>query len=166
MAWQFTLRDEIVVHAPAERCFQLSTCVDIVALELKMRPVQGRTSGCVQDADTILWRGWQLGLPQYHKSLIEAHDAPRFFRDRMIAGRFAAFEHDHAFVPQPDGSMLLRDEVRFSMPWGWAGRLIGRWIMLPHIRGLMQRRFARLKRLAEGNAWRRFLPADEAPFSG
>lgn len=158
MAKRFSLQDEIVISAPIELCFQLSTCLEIVALELKMRPVRGRTSGCVAGGDTVRWRGWQLGLPQFHESLIEACNPPFFFRDRMMAGRFAAFEHDHAFIQRTDGSVLLQDEVRFAMPLGWPGQMVGRAVMVPHIRGLLRRRLARLKRLAESEGWRMYLP--------
>jgi len=43
------------------------------------------------------------------------------------------------------------------MPCGWAGELVGRVVMVPHIRGLLMRRFALLKRLAEGDGWREYL---------
>jgi ligand-binding SRPBCC domain-containing protein len=160
MAQTFTLRDEIVIHGPIERCFLLSTSVEIVEQDLAMHPVRGRTSGLVIGRDTIRWEGWQLGLPQFHKSVIEAFQPPKFFRDRMIAGRFATFEHDHAFIDNRDGTVLLQDEVRFTMRWGWLGDIIGRCLMQPHIRGLMQRRFARLKRIAESDEWERYLPHD------
>lgn len=158
MARIFTVQVEAEVHAPIERCFLLSTRVELVEQELKMRPVRGRTAGFVVGGDTIRWKGWQLGLPQVHESLIERFQPPVFFRDRMIAGRFAAFEHDHHFLDRGKGTVLLHDEVRFSMPFGWPGALIGRRIMAPHIRGLMQRRFARIKRLAEGDGWRTYVP--------
>jgi ligand-binding SRPBCC domain-containing protein len=158
MVRQFTLRDEIVINAPIERCFLLSTSLEIVALELKMRPTRGRTSGLVTAGDTVRWQGWQLGLPQMHESLIEPFEPPIFFRDRMISGRFARFEHDHHFTDRGDGSVLLSDEVRFGMPFGWPGYLAGRYILEPHIRGLLHRRFALLKRLAEGEEWREYLP--------
>jgi len=158
MAREFALRDEIVVLAPIERCFLLSTSVEIVQRELGMRPVRGRTSGFVAGDDTVRWEGWRLGLPQFHESLIERFEPPVFFRDRMIAGRFAAFEHDHEFSYQGDGSVLLQDEVRFTMPWGWAGDFIGQRVMSQDIRGLMKRRFARLKQIAESEEWRKYLP--------
>ncbi len=79
------MRDEIVVHAPIERCFLLSTSVEIVAQELRM-PISGRMSGFVTGGDTVRWEGWRLGLPQFHESLIEQFELPVFFRDRMIAG--------------------------------------------------------------------------------
>ena len=158
VAHQFVLRDEIAVKAPAERCFQLSTSVALVERELGMHPVRGRTSGFVTAGDTVRWEGWQLGLPQYHESRIDPYEAPRFFRDSMIAGRFREFAHDHHFDDHGDGTVLLRDELRFSMPLGWAGALAGRFVMVPHIRGLMRRRFAMLKRIAESEEWRHYLP--------
>jgi hypothetical protein len=53
---------------------------------------------------------------------------------------------------------LLEDELRFSMPFGPAGELVGAAIMVPHIEDLLRRRFALLKRLAEGDGWRAYLP--------
>ena len=95
MSHIFTVRDEISVQASVERCFLLSTSVALVQRELGMRPVRGRTSGLVVGGDTVRWEGWKFGLPQVHESLIERFEPPVFFRDRMIAGRFASFEHDH-----------------------------------------------------------------------
>src|SRR5271170_7558145 len=158
MAREFVVRDEIVVHAPIERCFLLSTSIEIVEQKLRMRPIRGRTSGLVTGGDTVRWEGWRLGLPQFHESLIERFEPPEFFRDRMIAGRFGTFEHGHTFSDRGDGSVLLRDEVRFTMPWGRAGDLIGQSVLLRDVRGLMKRRFARLKQIAESEEWRRYLP--------
>lgn len=153
----FVVRDESVVRAPIDRCFALSTHLAVVEMTLAMRPVGGRTEGAVIDGDTVRWRGWKWGLPQVHESLIEAYDPPVFFRDRMIAGRFASFEHDHRFNPHDNGSVLLRDEVRFSMKWGAAGMLIGRTVLMPHIRKLLRQRFELIKRMAEGDGWRPYV---------
>jgi ligand-binding SRPBCC domain-containing protein len=158
MAIEFVLRDEIVVHAPVERCFKLSTSLAIVELELKMRPVSGRTEGLVAGGDRVLWRGWKFGLPQHHESLIDGFDPPRYFRDRMLAGRFAAFAHDHFFDDRGEGRVRMRDEVRFTMPAGVAGALAGKLFLVPHVRRLLRRRLAGLKRIAESEQWRRYLP--------
>ncbi len=162
MNQEFQLRDEIVVRAPIERCFLLSTSVEIVERELGMHPVRGRTSGLVVEGDTVRWEGWQLGLPQFHESLVEFFEPLIFFRDRMIAGRFTRFEHDHHFVDRGDGAIVLRDELRFVMRWGWVGKLIGRWILVPHIRGLMRKRFTLLKKIAEGDEWKHYLSRPKA----
>jgi ligand-binding SRPBCC domain-containing protein len=163
MERDFVLRDEVVVRAPIERCFLLSTSLEIVERELKMRPVKGRTAGLVANGDKIRWEGWQFCLPQFHESVIEDFREPVFFRDRMMAGRFASFEHDHSFRDEGDGRVLLRDEIRFTMRLGWLGHVTGRWMLVPHIQGLMRRRFALLKRIAESDEWRRYLPGEALP---
>jgi ligand-binding SRPBCC domain-containing protein len=153
----FVIRDQLVVGAPIERCFALSTHLAVVEMTLAMRPVGGRLEGVVVGGDTVRWRGWKWGLRHDHESLIEAFDPPRFFRDRMIAGRFAAFEHDHQFTNQEDGKVLLQDEVRFAMRWGAAGLMIGRTAVVPHVRKLVKERFALIRRMAEGQEWRGYV---------
>lgn len=157
----FILRDQIVVQAPAERCFLLSTSIAVVERELKMHPAAGRTSGFVTGGDTVLWKGWQLGMPQVHQSQIRNFLRNEFFQDAMVKGRFHSFEHDHAFLNRGNGSVLLRDELRFTMPLGWAGWVVGRAVLVPHIRGLMQKRFQLIKTLAEGDGWRQYLEPGE-----
>ncbi len=157
----FTLRDHITIHAPLERCFQLSTSIAIVEKELKMHPVRGKTSGLVTGGDTVRWEGRQLGLPQFHESLITNFTPGQFFQDTMVAGRFASFQHDHAFLDAGKGNVTLSDELRFSMPFGLPGWLVGRFIMVPHIKRLLKRRFRLLKRIAESEEWRSYLPSAE-----
>ena len=138
-----------------ERLFALSTNIAIVKKELQMNPVAGRTSGCVQGGDTVRWEGWKFGLPQFHVSLIAEYDPPFYFQDRMLQGRFKTFAHDHRFR-EVEGGVMLEDELRYSMPLGFAGRMVGQVIMVPHIRRLMRERFAMLKEIAETDAWRMY----------
>jgi ligand-binding SRPBCC domain-containing protein len=157
MARLFVLRDSIPVNAPIERCFRLSTSIELVASQLRMLPVAGRISGLAQAGDRIRWRGRKFGMNQFHESLIEEFHPYRFFRDRMVTGRFRTFEHDHAFTEQADGSVLMQDEVRFSMRWHWCGELLGHLVLKPHIRALMRGRFLALKQIAESGDWRQHL---------
>ena len=167
----FVIEDEVRVRAPVERCFLLSTSLALVERELKMRPVAGewtaaggerrplRTEGLAVGGDHIRWQGWQLGMPQVHESLISAYEVGRYFQDRMVEGRFKTFEHNHWFE-EVDGVVVMRDQVRFSMPLGAAGWLVGKVVMVPHIRGLLRRRFKLLKRIAESESeeWKHFVP--------
>jgi len=156
----FVLKDSTHIDAPLERVFLLSRSIAIVECELGMHPVAGpdstRTEGFVTAGDRIRWEGWQLGVWNYHVSLISAYRPCEYFQDTMLAGRFRFFQHDHHFT-RIAGHVLLKDTIRFSMPWGWPGRLVGRHILVPHISGLMQRRFALLKRIAESSEWRTYL---------
>src|SRR5579875_2816459 len=162
MARWFVLRDEITVKAPVERCFLLSTNVDIVALTLKMRPTMPHDRKFVRLGDRVLWRGLLLGLPQFHESLLDPFVPPVYFRDSMIAGRFKSFAHDHRLTECGDGLVRLYDEVRFQMPLGWLGELMGKCILAPHIRRLLRKRFALLKSLAESERWREYVGQEAA----
>lgn len=160
----FLVQDSTAIHAPIERCFQLSTSIDLVQRTLGMHPVPAeskKSSGRIEAEDQLVWRGWKFGLPAMHETLITAFDAPRHFQDTMGRGRFAAFQHDHWFKPgrDADGSQTteLADEVRFRMPLGWPGALVGRYIMVPYVRALVRRRFALLKQVAESEEWRKYV---------
>jgi ligand-binding SRPBCC domain-containing protein len=152
----FRVKESIHVNAPVERCFLLATSIPLVQQILGMKPVEGKTSGLVVDGDRVVWRGWKFGLPATHETLITAYDRPAFFQDTMGKGMFKHFQHDHRFE-DIDGRTLMADVVRFSLPFGPAGKLVGKHILVPHVLGLMQNRFAMLKRIAEGPDWERYL---------
>ncbi len=166
----FTLRDKVVVRAPIERCFLLSTSIEVVQRTLGLHPVAAesrKSSGFIATGDQLVWRGWTFGLPQMHETLITAYEPPLHFQDTMGRGRFAHFQHDHRFTHlsadvNGDEHTLLEDEVRFNLPLGIPGHLVGRLLRVPHIRGLLHRRFELLKRLAEGEEWREYLPSTGA----
>ena len=150
------LHDSILIAAPIDRCFLLSTHIDTVRQTLALTPVAGRTSGHILMGDRVTWRGWKFLFPQVHHTLITAYTEPTFFQDTQEKGRFAAFQHDHHLAPTAGGT-LLEDEVRFTLPFGPLGRLVAHLILIPHIRTLLRKRFRLLKRLAETEAWRHVL---------
>src|SRR5579871_6755400 len=127
-----------------------------------MRPVEGsfrKTAGLVVQGDRIEWRGWVFGLPQVHESLITRYDRPAFFQDAMARGRFKRFQHDHRFT-EIDGHTLVVDKVKFSLPLWWPGKVVARWVMVPHIAALLRRRMLLLKHVAESTEWQRYLPEE------
>jgi len=153
----FTISDSIHINAPIERCFELSTNIALVGRTLGMRPIEGKTDGMVAEGDRLVWAGWKFGLPQMHESLITQYERPAFFQDTMGRGRFKRFQHDHHLV-EIDGHTLLNDKLRFSLPYGWPGKLVGRYVMVPMICRLLRQRMLLLKRVAETEEWRRYLP--------
>ena len=161
----FTVSDSIHIHAPIERCFLLSTSLELLREVLEMRPVDGssrKSDGLVVEGDRIEWRGRLFGLPQMHESLTTRYERPCFLQHTMARGRFKRFQHDLRFT-EIDGHTLLVDKLRFSLPLGWPGKMVARYIVVPHIAGLLRRRMLLLKRVAEGAEWQRYLlEADKA----
>jgi ligand-binding SRPBCC domain-containing protein len=149
------LQDSILVRAPIDRVFALSTNIEIVQQTLGFKPFPA--TGHITSGSRVHWRGWLFGLPQKHHTLITAFDPPRFFQDSQEAGRFAHFHHDHHFTEVAEGT-LLSDEVHFTLPFGVLGALVAKHLIAPHTRRLLRARFQLLKRLAEGpdETWRRY----------
>ena len=152
----FRLKENIHVNAPLERCFLLSTSIAIVQQTIGLTPVEGKTAGLIVGGDQLVWRGWKFGIPAMHETLITGYDRPNFFQDTMGRGRFKHFQHDHQFT-WVDGQTLMVDVVRFSLPFGPLGRVIGKHVVVPHVLALLLRRFQLLKRIAEGPDWERYL---------
>jgi len=154
----YTVSDTMHVSAPIDRCFLLSTSIDLAAQILQMRPVSGKLTGLLASNDEILWYGWKFGMPQMHESLITAYDRPNYFQDTMGRGRFKRFQHEHSFS-EIGGHTLLQDKIRFSLPLGWIGDLVAKHLMVPYIASLLHRRLQILKKIAESDGWEKYLQA-------
>jgi hypothetical protein len=53
---------------------------------------------------------------------------------------------------------MINDKVRFSLPLGGAGDVVAKRLMVPYIAWLIQSRLGTLKRVAESEEWRSYLP--------
>jgi ligand-binding SRPBCC domain-containing protein len=157
----FTIGDSIFIKAPIERCFLLSTNVELVGRTYGMRPIEGKTTGMVEADDKLLWAGWKFGMPQMHESVISQYEKPSFFQDTMTRGRFKRYQHDHYFY-EMDGRTVLNDKIRFTLPLGPAGRLVGKFFLVPYLSRRLRRRLVMLRRVAENNKeWQKYLPEEK-----
>jgi hypothetical protein len=64
------------------------------------------------------------GLPIRWRTLIETFVVDECFVDRQLAGPYALWHHIHRFEDLPGGGTRMTDEVRYSLGWGFLGRLV------------------------------------------
>jgi ligand-binding SRPBCC domain-containing protein len=156
----FTISDSIFINAPIERCFLLSTSIELTVKTLGMKPIEGKTGGLLVADDKMLWAGWKLGLPQMHESVISHYEPPAFFQDTMERGRFKRFQHDHYFY-EMDERTVLNNKIRFTLPLGFVGRIVGRFVLVPYLSRQLHRRLRLLKKVAESRKeWQKYLPQE------
>jgi ligand-binding SRPBCC domain-containing protein len=156
----FTISDSIFINAPIDRCFLLSTSVELVGKTLGMKPLEGKTSGMLVADDRLLWAGWKFGFPQMHESYVTRYERPAFFQDTMGRGRFKRYQHDHYFY-EMDERTVLNDKIRFTMPLGFVGRLVGQFVLVPYLSRRLRRRLVLLRKVAQNHKeWRKYLPDD------
>lgn len=149
------------IAAPRERVFDLTRSIDLHSRSLSWTrevPVAGRTSGLIGMGETVTWRAWHLGLRQRLTSRISAYDRPAYFQDVMVRGAFAWMEHDHWFDAAPEGGTVLRDEFRFAAPLGVLGRIAEALVLRRYMTRFLQRRNAVIRRVAESDEWKEFVP--------
>lgn len=77
-----------------------------------------------------LWVKWEIE----HRDYVEG----RRFRDVLLSGPFAKWEHLHAVEPDGDAACVLTDEIRYRLPLG----ALGRWGGAAFTRGKLARMFA------------------------
>jgi ligand-binding SRPBCC domain-containing protein len=146
------------IRAPIERCFDLSRSIDLHLQSTAgtgERAVAGVTSGLIGLDEEVTWRAKHLGVWQELTSKITAMDRPTYFRDEMVRGAFRSFEHDHCFAER-DGVTEMRDVLRFAAPVPVLGRVAEIWLR-SYLRRFLRERNEALKRVCEGEEWRRFL---------
>lgn len=156
-----TIRLSTRIAAPRERVFDLTRSIDLHTRSLDWTrevPVAGRTSGLIGLDETVTWRAWHLGVRQRLTSRISAYDRPRYFQDVMVRGAFAWMEHDHWFDAAPGGGTVLRDEFRFAAPLSVLGRIAETLVLRRYMTRFLERRNAVIKRVAESDEWREFVP--------
>lgn len=150
------------IRAPPERCFDLARSVDLhlrSAAHTAERATGGVTRGLLGPGDRVTWSARHLGMRRTLTAAMTTYHRPHLFVDEMIEGPFRAFRHAHHFQPQHDGSTLMRDVFEFEAPLGLLGRVASRLVVEDHLRRFKEHQARCLKRAAETDEWREYLPA-------
>src|SRR5262245_9449050 len=98
----FELKTDI--RAPVERVFDLSRSIDLHRESMGKTgesAVGGVTTGLIGPGESVTWQARHFGVWQRLTSRITAFDRPHHFRDSMVQGAFARFDHDHHFSTLP-----------------------------------------------------------------
>ncbi|WP_216843009.1 SRPBCC family protein [Granulicella sp. S190] len=154
-----TIQLETWIDAPVERVFLLSLSVDLHVASARSSgesAVDGVMTGLISEGETVTFRGRHLGLKLRHKSRIDSMRPYSYFRDSMVKGVFSHFEHEHHFAAMDEGTRI-RDEVRFTAPWGALGRFATKLVVKRHLVAFLMKRNEHIKQVAESEDWHRYL---------
>lgn len=125
------------------------------------RAVAGVTSGLIGLGQRVTWVARHLGLRWSLTSEIVAFDRPRRFRDSMVDGPFARFDHDHELEERHFGT-AMRDVFDYTAPLGPLGRLAERLFLSAYLRRILTERCQEIRAVAESDRWRQYLPTNGA----
>ncbi len=153
---------ETKIAAPVERCFLLSLNIDLhkeSTAQTSERAIAGVTHGLIGPNETVTWQARHFGFMLTHETLISKYERPHHFQDIMLRGMFKSFEHDHTFDELPDGTTLMRDELRFAAPLGPLGWLAEAIVLCRYLKGFLIERNNLIKAVAEStdDTWRKYV---------
>lgn len=63
-----------------------------------------------------------FGIPVRWQTEIYKVNKPAYFSDRQRKGPYRIWEHTHSFIEKENG-VLMKDEVRYQLPFGIIGRI-------------------------------------------
>jgi ligand-binding SRPBCC domain-containing protein len=154
---------EVATHirAPIARCFDLARSIDLhtqSAAGTGEQAIAGVTSGLIGLHQEVTWRARHFGIWQEMTSRITAFAYPDHFRDELVRGAFRSFVHDHRFRSELGGTMM-RDECRFAAPLWPVGWLAERLVLGSYLRRFLAARAGVIRRTAESEEWRSYVPA-------
>jgi ligand-binding SRPBCC domain-containing protein len=79
-------------------------------------------------------------VPVRWRTRIEAWEPPRRFVDAQVKGPYTLWEHTHTFEEDGSGATIIRDRVRYSIPFGPLGMLAERLLVRRDLRRIFDYR--------------------------
>lgn len=95
----------------------------------------------------IVYRIKWAGIALKWVTTITDYDAPSGFADVQTSGPYKSWKHEHTFEDIGDGRTLMRDRVRYEMPFGILGAIAHRLVVARQLRRIFGHRARRIKEL-------------------
>lgn len=151
-----TIKITTKINAPIQRCFDLSTSIDlhkISALKSQEQAIDGRTEGLIKLNETVTWKAKHFGIWHKMKVQITEYEKPHYFVDEMITGTFKYMRHKHKFEQNENATTML-DIFEFESPLGILGKIIDSLILKKYMTNFLQERNKVIQEFAESEKWR------------
>lgn len=100
----------------------------------------------IQQGTELRYRLAVHGLPVRWLTRISRWRPPYSFTDIQISGPYSLWHHTHTFEPR-DGGTLMRDTVRYRLPFGPLGRIVNKLFVSRDVRRIFDYRERRIREL-------------------
>jgi ligand-binding SRPBCC domain-containing protein len=141
-----------MIRAAPRTVFDLELDVDVHVASMAASGERATSSTgrpALGPGDEVTFRARHFGLTWRLTARVTECDRPRRFVDEQVRGPFRRLRHEHVFEPVAEGMTRMTDRIDFDAPLGQVGAVVGRWVLAPHLSGLLRGRAAYVKELAE-----------------
>ncbi|PTY02416.1 cell division protein [Verrucomicrobia bacterium LW23] len=151
---------ESTIRAPVERVFDLTRSIDLHMRSAEAtgeRAIGGVTRGLIGMGQEVTWRARHFGVWQTLTARITAFSRPEHFRDSMVRGVFARFDHDHYFRSVSNDLTFVREIFDYNSPFGLLGTAVDALLLKNYMRNFLARRNEIIREVAEGEEWKKYV---------
>ncbi len=140
-----------IIKADIETVFDLARDIDLhqkSASQTNETAVAGKTSGLIEEGESVTWRAKHLGFYETHTSKIIEMQKLHQFTDIMLEGAFKSFKHQHVFKTN-DNKTIMIDILEFESPFGVIGKIFNFIFLKNYLKNFLLKRNKIIKTLAE-----------------
>jgi ligand-binding SRPBCC domain-containing protein len=145
---------ETYINADKQTVFDLARSIDLHQISTKHtneKAIAGRLSGLIELNETVTWQARHFGITQKLTSKITQFESPDFFVDEMLSGAFKSIKHEHRFLEQESGTLMI-DIFDYVSPLGILGRITDRMFLCSYLKELLINRNSVIKEYAENQS--------------
>lgn len=146
-----TIYLETFIKADIRKVFDLARDIDFHSestSHTNEKAIAGRTTGLIENNETVTFRAKHLGVYQTHTSKIVDMEIPYQFTDYMLKGTFKSLHHQYLFK-EVEGGTLMTDILKFESPFGIVGKLFNFFFLKKYMKNFIEHRNALLKEFSE-----------------
>ena len=140
-----------IINADIHKVFDLARDIDLhlkSTSKTNEKAIAGRTSGLIENNETVTWRAKHLGIYQTHTSKIIDMEKPHQFTDIMLKGTFKSLKPQHIFV-QAGKNTIMTDIFEFESPFGIIGKFFNQIFLKNYMKNFLLERNKIIKITAE-----------------
>ncbi|WP_160140199.1 SRPBCC family protein [Chryseobacterium sp. c4a] len=142
---------ETLINADIQIVFDLARNIDLhqqSTSQTHEKAIAGRTSGLIEENETVTWRAKHLGVYQNLTTKIISMKKPGQFTDEMQKGAFKSLHHQHIFKTI-EGKTLMIDIFDFESPLGIIGKIFNTLYLKNYLTKFLLERNKLIKTTAE-----------------
>lgn len=142
-----------IIKADIQSVFDLSRDIDLhqkSTSKTNEKAVSGRTSGLIEQGETVTWKAKHLGVVQTLTTKIVSMNKPYHFTDVMLKGAFKSMKHQHVFR-QKGKNTIMTDIFEFESPLGIIGKIFNKLYLKNYMKNFLLERNQLIKVTAEND---------------
>ncbi|MGI9652997.1 SRPBCC family protein [Chryseobacterium sp. RLHN22] len=139
------------IKADIQVVFDLSRDIDLhqkSTSKTNEKAIAGRTSGLIEEGESVTWRAKHLGVYQTLTTKIIIMNKPYHFTDVMQKGAFKSMKHQHIFR-QEGKNTIMTDILEFESPFGMIGKIFNTIYLKNYMKKFLLERNKLIKKTAE-----------------